>query len=627
MNDSTATIAVGLATVSILATWAFVLPTLIGIGLLVQRAFAVRGIATRNLLVAFWVGFAATLGVGQLWHLFEPADGQLWMLLIPLGICGLGLNLGMLRRWATEVPRGWAEAIASVLLAVLAVRVAMAGTQAVEVYDTGLYHLPATLWCHAYPVVPGIANLHGRLGFNSSLFVYAATLNEGLWEGRPHHVVAGPLLFMALVLAAVGAVRTFKSREAFPADLAAATCVAPVVYLIHSRNYSSSISPNVTSFLMVLVSGWLCLEAFAVGNRDSRATHHLALCAVLVASAATTVKLTVAPFAAVVLLLMAWWTFGSEGKSGTRLWPLARLVLVSFLLVGPWAARGVIQSGYPLYPLNVAGLDVDWRVPDEQIRMENLWTRSYSRGCLDRPAEGFDWLDSWSRWVWRHEPLGITVPLALSLLSGALVLFPAARRGWPETLRRQRKAHLVVFPPVLALLVWFFTAPDPRFGSGFCWLLAMVTCAVALSLLWHRFTLAVRAAVVGLVVVLSVVEGAQIPENMRKASAEASRRVRYRQDSGALDLGLSPLPRVEMRKTTTDHGLRLLVPEQGNQVWGAPLLSSPHPSPSLRQRDLEDISEGFVNDGPWRPYCFPNCVNSFRNFVEQELAWRHPHNS
>ncbi|EMO63800.1 hypothetical protein LEP1GSC133_1179, partial [Leptospira borgpetersenii serovar Pomona str. 200901868] len=34
-------------------------------------------------------------------------------------------------------------------------------------YDSGLYHIQSIKWIQEYSVVPGLANLHGRFGFNS----------------------------------------------------------------------------------------------------------------------------------------------------------------------------------------------------------------------------------------------------------------------------------------------------------------------------------------------------------------------------------------------------------------------------------------------------------------------------
>src|ERR1700741_3901990 len=55
-------------------------------------------------------------------------------------------------------------------------------------HDTLLYHLAAVRWVADFGSVPGLANLHGRLGFNSALHPLAALLSSpgGLWLGREY---------------------------------------------------------------------------------------------------------------------------------------------------------------------------------------------------------------------------------------------------------------------------------------------------------------------------------------------------------------------------------------------------------------------------------------------------------
>lgn len=43
-------------------------------------------------------------------------------------------------------------------------------------YDSGLYHIQSIKWIQEYSVVPGLANLHGRFGFNPNIFtIFALT--------------------------------------------------------------------------------------------------------------------------------------------------------------------------------------------------------------------------------------------------------------------------------------------------------------------------------------------------------------------------------------------------------------------------------------------------------------------
>ena len=49
-------------------------------------------------------------------------------------------------------------------------------------YDTGLYYLQNIQWIEHYPVVKGLANLHGRFGFNSHFFLDSAFFKLGFFS-------------------------------------------------------------------------------------------------------------------------------------------------------------------------------------------------------------------------------------------------------------------------------------------------------------------------------------------------------------------------------------------------------------------------------------------------------------
>jgi len=86
-----------------------------------------------------------------------------------------------------------------------------------------------------------------------------------------------------------------------------------------------------------------------------------------------------------------------------------------------------------------------------------------------------------------------------------------------------------------------------------------------------------------------------------------------------INKGISPLPTVRLWKYTTTSGLQINVPYEGNQVWDAPLLSSPNPFPGLCLRNPHDLSAGFKNTGEWRPYGYPILIYQWHDYVEKRL--------
>ncbi|NOX85046.1 MAG: hypothetical protein GXO86_03620, partial [Chlorobi bacterium] len=171
-------------------------------------------------LISFWTGFVLALAIGQLWHFLLPADGRLWIIYSTLAAVGFLVSHKEVWYWIKRMAGQWKKLVLfGVLLFGLSLEVAFMASHSIPVHDTGSYHLPATLWNHAFPLVPGLSNLHSRLGFNSSLFIYSASLPEGIWASRPYIIMMGPFILMAYLLSLTGLKRiVFSSSTANLSD-------------------------------------------------------------------------------------------------------------------------------------------------------------------------------------------------------------------------------------------------------------------------------------------------------------------------------------------------------------------------------------------------------------------------
>ena len=102
-----------------------------------------------------------------------------------------------------------------IYLIVMFLLFAYGGSRGYLHFDSGLYHAQAIRWIEEYGVVPGLANLHCRLAYNSSAFVLTALYSMEFLVGQSLHTVAG---FMAYILAMKGfeVVKVFSRKEILP---------------------------------------------------------------------------------------------------------------------------------------------------------------------------------------------------------------------------------------------------------------------------------------------------------------------------------------------------------------------------------------------------------------------------
>ena len=165
-----------------------------GLGLLIRRAWGLKLLSIESLLISFWMGWAIHLGLLQLWHFWWKIDGWVLVLVSLIGGIGLVWNAPVLWVIIRKIAlKRWRVLLVVILLGLWLANRALTPIQE---YDTGFYHLSSIKWASLYPVVPGLGNVHGRLAFNSTFFLYAAMLDVGPWNERTHYLANGLLMYV-----------------------------------------------------------------------------------------------------------------------------------------------------------------------------------------------------------------------------------------------------------------------------------------------------------------------------------------------------------------------------------------------------------------------------------------------
>jgi len=302
-------------------------------------------------LQAFWPGWCIAIAFLMLWNFFAPINNTSFA---ALGFISLGNMIGLLsrkdRRDNAVVSLPPAESQRGILVAVClgcVVYMALLSLQCpgVEMADAGMYHLSAIKWANEFPALPGLGNVHGRLAFNNSSFLYCALINAGPWPVPAYHLANGLLsavLFCQIAQGAFDRTRTLPERWFYRALL------ATVPFLV---GYSG-VTPDHVAFVLCVVAAIELLNCW-------RGEEFAIFRVILIAAALITVKLNGAVFAGGAVL---WAFFGP--------WKLRRIRLHRWLggfafaaIISGWMIRNICLSGHLIYPIASLALDVDWRVP------------------------------------------------------------------------------------------------------------------------------------------------------------------------------------------------------------------------------------------------------------------------
>jgi hypothetical protein len=314
---------------------------------------------------------------------------------------------------------------------------------------------------------------------------------------------------------------------------------------------------------------------------------------------AVTVKLSSAALLIASVVLMAV-PLKRRRDGGSR--PLTARAPRAFclLLLLLWSCRGCVLSGYPVYPTTFLGVPVSWRVdPDVAARQRQMIMTTARSSHAARTAADFDegWLRHWLvEVVLYRAPVLILLPALIVLTAlSALILVRRARDSLSSP------TIPLILAIAFALIVWFISAPGPRFAGHLCWMAAALVSGLVVQPLVHWESRRARSTAAGLCAALLVVplfhQMALVQFRYRHQESSRSFGRHALQDFPVLivDTFPSPLPEVVVERRATTSGLEILIPTRGLLCWGAPLMCTTPPSfdRRLRFRRPGRIEDGF----------------------------------
>jgi hypothetical protein len=568
----------------VIPTWIALGLIFAGVGLVARRVYGLKLQGAESLLTSFWLGWAFALLFLQLWHLYLPVDGRALSVVTALGLAGLFWNRQDL--WALLTKRVSGKYLFFFFLLLTALWIADHAILLPMFYDSGLYHLHAVRWPNAYPIVPGLGNLHHRLAFNSSYFLYVALLEVGPWAQRSQHLANG-LLLWALVaqMLLCGFKLIWRSNPKLEVYYLFNVMLLPATLKMGAHFFVASPSPDLPIFVLGMVVSAALLKFLIDREGDPEEGGYALWFITAIAAAGITVKLNFLALG-VTASMLAWVIWFKRARGQDRANPryiVVWVIIWGALVLLPWMIRGVITSGYIAFPLTFGSFKVEWRMPYEQVLQLDRWIRSWTRAPGMDPSEvlgNWQWLGPWFLSLVKTEEslVNLVTPVILTMVFGALALYyRCAQRGkWAG----QGLAWVFLLCPVASILWWFFTAPDIRLaGAGF-WILAAGCVALSIGSvedLPNPIMSPLFAPCLALALCLIFLDKPLLPG--RKRSGD-----------------FHEISKVELKTFVTRSGLMVYTPKDGGQSWDAPLPCTPYPQADLRLRKAGDLGSGFMLD-------------------------------
>lgn len=601
-----------LAMGAVLLSWAVTAPALVGLGAGIWRLFRLADRESSAdgwpIFLRFWLGFAGAIAVLQVWHLFFRVSGAATILILALGAVGwvaAGREIIAAAKGCIVHRGTWVALGISFLWA------ANRAMGPADSFDDGMYHLQVVKWFSTYPIVPGLANLHVRFGFNNPTFLWVAAMGTGPWAGRGTHL-ANPLLTAVALFQCILAAAALLADPAAPRQRRARRIflifMIPAV-VFHAVNRDGAGAGTDLPLTIICLTAWGSLVAFLIApDPDSRQNAAELWSIVALFALSACIKLSGAPLALLgAAIAIGVWLHRDRQNAKVKDM-LLRVVIWAAALGGPWLARSCILSGYPLFPSTVLGLPVDWKASPTEAWNQREHIRVFPRQTLpafignladnlhwhflprwiapptnyEADVRGLRWLAPWAL----AQVAGFPTETVMPILIGLIALIVLRRRD--ET---NGYAWIAVAGTLLSLIFWIATAPEPRFGMATCW--AFGGTCLAMSSATSRGGIRFVCVCLALCAVPILHRMVGIKATWHRNPLR-SVPIQF----PGIDHGFHPAPITPTRPTAARNGLIVNVATDHKLLYNAPLPASPEPSPNVELRQAGNLSRGFRNAEP-----------------------------
>lgn len=322
--------------------------------------------------------------------------------------------------------------------------------------DTLVYHAQNIEWAKNYAAVPGIAHLNVNYGTQSSWFVLCALFSFS-FTGTTALTFVNAAVLIWFLLFVTQKISNAQKKEKGTIEILLWLLLLLVCFCSYTqlRLTASSASPDFIAILYI----WLVFYLFTRQNNE-RSVYALL---VFFSFFAVTVKLSAIP--CVLLALYGWYRYSSAKTFTKLIFP----VVTGLLVLTPYLAKNIINTGYILYPSAFPDwFAVDWKIPGNTVAFFQDYINTYAKthvsyeGNAIAAVKGMsivEWMPAW--WQLRSIPDKI-------ILAAIPLFFIASLFVYKRIFAAKNRFLLIALIFSLAGIVfWFIQAPDPRFGFGF----------------------------------------------------------------------------------------------------------------------------------------------------------------
>jgi hypothetical protein len=398
------------------------------------------------------LGLSGIIAMSGLLSLFIPlGEWYLQVFLLIVAITSIFLPGKLIRKgvWKQVIP---GHRLSLTLIICCGVLLTLMGSWEITHPDTLGYHAQTIEWIEKYKVVPGLAQINMRLGYQG-LWFPACALFGFSFTGIGSVNFLNCALVCWLLLFLVGKIDHSITRKDAKGFLWLSLLIISLWSYTQIRLTITSASPDFIITILICSSFYLFLK-----NKSSLSL----FTGIIFSFVAVAIKLSALPVALIGIYGLFILFKKKEIKS------LMFALSIGFIVFSSFLVRNSVTTGYALYPSPFPDvIHADWKIDKDKMQEGKKYITAYAKTGVPYKADEIErttrlHINEWMPVWWNNQSLPDKILLVFFLISilAAILFFKKLASAEVQT-------KIVLLCCATGIIFWFSTAPDPRFGAGF----------------------------------------------------------------------------------------------------------------------------------------------------------------
>jgi hypothetical protein len=239
------------------------------------------------------------------------------------------------------------------------------------IIDNESYYLQTIKWFNEFGFVKGLGNLHIFFAQSSPFHILQAGFNFNFFTNRINDL-------NGLILVVCSSFFTLEFEKKYLQNSKTNWIGLIIIFNVLFFQFVSAPSPDLLTLLLSQVIFYLFLEQEENLSNFKIITFFFLFLFFI--------KITIAPIGLIILLILS--------KNRNR---ITFFVISSLIIIAVFILKNIIITGYPLFPFNILGLNVDWQIPNKILEFiaDPIRNSGYFKDNFVKNPSLFIKLSSW----------------------------------------------------------------------------------------------------------------------------------------------------------------------------------------------------------------------------------------